>query len=83
MGISQEPFCMDDFGVCVGLCWGYVGTSCRLYFGLGHCILGSCKAWAKKRSEHKEKNGCVANAFHAMFNYVCEVFFGVAVAFGL
>ena len=28
---------------------------CRLYFGLGDCILGLCKAFAKKRSKHKER----------------------------
>ena len=28
---------------------------CRLYFGFGHCILGPCKVFAKKRSKHKGK----------------------------
>ena len=41
------------------------------------------KRWPKNAVSTKKKNGCVANGFHAMFNYVCEVFFGVAVAFGL
>ena len=49
---------------------------------LGHSRLCQCHI-DTKRSKHKEKNGCVADAFHAMFNYSGEVFFGVAVAFGL
>ena len=51
--------------------------------GLGIAFWVHAKRGPKNAVSTKEKNGCVADAFHAMFNYVCEVFFGVAVAFGL
>ena len=70
---------LSHFGAIFDSCWAILGHFGPFWAILGYVLafisdLGISVSWGF---------GGVADVFDAMFNYVCEVFFGVTVAFGL